>query len=183
MPIPRLNIDDTVLLVIDLQVRLLPVITDHEQVVAQSARLIDGCRALGLPMIATEQYRKGLGPTTPAIADRWTADTPVIEKLKFSACVEPVRRQLAELGRRTVLLCGIEAHVCVMQTALELAESGFVVAVAGDALGSRRPADRELALWRMMQAGIVPVSVEMALLEMVHEAGTERFKSVLPIIR
>ena len=183
MAIARLTIDNTVLLIVDLQERLLPVIDERERVVGQSGRLIDGCGVLGVPMLATEQYRKGLGATVPEIADRWPAGTKVTEKLKFSACVEPVRRELAELGRRTVLICGVETHVCVMQTALELADNGYVVAVAADAVGSRRASDRALALGRMTQAGVVAVSVEMALLEMVHEAGTDRFRSILPIIK
>ncbi len=183
MAISRLNLDDTALLVVDLQERLLPVIHDHERVVEQCGKLIDGAKALGLPVLATEQYPKGLGPTVEAIRERLEDVACIEEKLKFSAFVGGIRRRLAELGRRTVLLCGIEAHVCVLQTALDLAAAGYVTAVAGDAIGSRRAVDYDLAVQRLTQAEIVPVSVEMALLELVHEAGTDRFKAVLPIIK
>ena len=149
----------------------------------QCGKLIDGAKALGLPVLATEQYPTGLGPTVGPIRERLEDDVPIVEKLKFSAFVEDIREQLAELGRRTVLLCGIEAHVCVLQTALDLAAAGYVTAVAGDAIGSRRPVDGDLALRRLTEPEIVPVSVEMALLELAHEAGTDRFKAVLPIIK
>ena len=183
MAIPRLKVDDVVLLVIDFQEKLLPHIENHESITHRAKVLIEACKKLGLPILATEQYRKGLGPTVGPIAEALGDDVQPIEKLKFSAAIEQVRQTLAGLGRRTVLLCGIETHVCVLQTALDLAAVGYVVAVAGDATGSQRSADRELALARLTQAGIVPVSAEMAILEMVHEAGTERFKAILPLLK
>lgn len=180
---PRMSLDQAALVVVDLQQKLLPVIHAPDAVVGQVAKLIRGCVALGVPMIVTEQYPQGLGPTVEAIRAVLPARTPTVSKVKFSACVEDVRRWLAESGRRTVLLAGIESHVCVMQTALDLLESGYVVAVVADAIGSRRTTDHEIGLRRMMQAGVVPVSVEMALLELVHEAGTTRFKAILPVIK
>lgn len=183
MAIPRLDIDHTVLLVVDFQERLLPTIDGHERVAQRAGVLISGCRVLGVPAVVTEQYPAGLGHTVPAIHDALSGCVKPVEKLKFSACVAEVRERLAAMGRRTVLLCGIETHVCVMQTALDLAAEGYVVAVTSDATGSRRPDDHEAGLIRMRQAGILQVSTEMALMELTREAGTERFKSLLPIIK
>lgn len=183
MPVPRLQIDHTALLVVDLQEKLVPHIHGGEAVVGQAARLIDGANALGLTVIVTEQYRKGLGDTVPRIAERLPPGQMRHEKLKFSACIEPVRHALATCRARTVLVCGIEAHVCVLQTCLDLLDAGFNPVLAVDAIGSRRPADRDPAVIRMVQSGVVPSTVESALLELVHEAGGSRFKAVLPLIR
>lgn len=183
MAISRLRLDATALLVIDVQEKLLPHMHNAAQVVAQSGRLIDGAKALGVPILVTEQYRKGLGVTVPELGQRLADAVCNVEKLKFSACVEPIREELGRLGVRAVLVCGIEAHVCVLQSCLDLAEAGYIVAVALDAIGSRRSEDHAAAVQRMVQAQIVPTTVESALLELVHEAGTSRFKAVLPIIK
>ena len=179
----RLKPGEVVVLLVDMQQKLVPVMHDAEHLVPTVRRLLRGARALNLPIVVTEQYPQGLGPTVPELAEVWAQDTPVVEKVRFSACVPEVRRRLEALDRPTVLLCGIEAHVCVLQTALDLSEAGHGVAVAQDAVGSRRPADRRAALDRMMMAGIAPVSVEMALLEMVGEAGSAAFKAILPLIK
>lgn len=183
MPIPRLRLGQTALLVVDVQERLLPAIHGHEQVLDAVGRLLDGCATLNVPVLATEQYRKGLGATVEAIDRRLGNAICREEKLKFSACIEPVRQCLVERQVRSVIVCGIEAHVCVLQTCLELAEAGFITAVAADAVGSRRHGDRDAAVLRLVQAGILPVTVESALLELVHEAGTDLFRAVLPIIK
>lgn len=184
MPMPRLETDRTALLVVDLQQKLLPMIDRSDDVQAQCIRLIQGCAALGVPILATEQYPKGLGSTVEPVGQALgEADVEMIEKMRFSACVEPIRHKLAEMNRTKVIVCGIETHVCVLQSAMDLQQRGFVPFVAADAVGSRRPADREIAMQRMTAGGVTPVSVEMALLEMVREAGTAAFKSILPIIR
>lgn len=183
MAIPRFSVDATALLVIDVQERLLPVIDECDRVETQVGKLIDGANVLGLPVLVTEQYRKGLGVTVPAIAEKLDGAVCNHEKLKFSACIEPIREELSRRGIRSVIVCGIEAHVCVLQSALDLADVGYVVAVAEDAVGSRRVVDREAALRRMTQAGVVPTTVESVLLELVHEAGTGRFKAILPVIK
>jgi nicotinamidase-related amidase len=183
MSLPRLQLEATVLLVVDLQEGLLRHIDEADRVVSQSIRLIRGCAALGVPIIATEQYPKGLGVTVESVRAVLPVGTLIEPKLKFSAYVEGVRHRLAELGRSTVLVCGIESHVCMTQTVLDLIDAGFLTAVAVDTVGSRRKSDREIGLARMAAVGAVMVSMEMALLEMVREAGTERFKAVLPFIK
>jgi len=183
MPIQRLQLGHTALLVVDVQENLLPHMHNADQVVSQVGRLIDGANILEVPVLVTEQYRKGLGLTVPPLAQRLTGAVCNHEKLKFSAWIEPIRTELGRLGVRSVLVCGIESHVCVLQSCLDLADAGYIVAVALDAIGSRRPSDQSAAVERMVQAGIVPTSVESALLELVHEAGTSRFKAILPVIK
>lgn len=183
MVVPRFDDERTAVLVVDMQERLLPLIADHESVTAQVGKLLDGANALELAVLVTEQYPKGLGPTVPELAERMTRVSCKPEKVKFSAFVEPVRRELARLGMRSVLVAGIEAHVCVLQTCLDLVDSGYLTAVAVDAIGSRGERDREVAIQRLVQAGVVPTTVESFLMEVVREAGGERFKSVLPLMK
>ncbi len=185
MSAPRIIADQTVLLVIDLQDKLLLQIDGGPRIVEQAARLIRGCALLGVPIIVTEQYPKALGPTTETVRQALpeSSRAAIQPKMKFSALIEATRRKIADSGRSTVLLCGIESHVCVMQTSLDLLDAGYMTAVASDAIGSRRSADHDAAMRRMSAAGVVPVSVEMVLLEMVHEAGTDLFKAMLPIIK
>ena len=184
MALPRFQIDDSALLVVDVQEKLVPVMHESNRLIKQASRLIDGANALGLPVLVTEQYRKGLGVTVPELVERLT---PLAvcnhEKLKFSACIQPVRDELSRLNRRNVIVCGIEGHVCVLQSCLDLMGSGFVTAIVTDAVSSRRENDCRVAIDRMVQAGVVPTTVESILLELVHEAGTDRFKSILPIIK
>lgn len=183
MALPRLRLGHTALLVVDVQEKLLPHIHNARQVVEQVGRLIDGANVLGIPVLVTEQYRKGLGPTVEPLSRRLAEAVCREEKLKFSACIEPIRQALSSRGVGAVLVCGIEAHVCVLQSCLDLLDCGYVTAVATDAIGSRRENDLEAALARMIQAGVVPTTVESALLELVHEAGGSKFKAVLPIIK
>mgnify|MGYP001094744237 CR=1 FL=1 len=183
MAMARLKLESTALLVVDMQEKLLPHIHEAPVVTDQVARLLDGANALELPVLVTEQYRKGLGLTVEPIASRLGNAVCVVEKLKFSACVDEVRNILSQRQLRSVIVCGIEAHVCVLQTCLDLADMGYVPFLAVDAIGSRRPGDRDAAIQRLIQAGIVPTTVESALLELVHEAGTPRFKAVLPVIK
>jgi nicotinamidase-related amidase len=171
------------LLVVDVQEKLLPHMHDPQGVLTQATRLVDGAHALGLPVLVTEQYRKGLGLTEPSLASRWDKAQGVYEKLMFSALIEPVRLKLDALQARSVLVCGIEAHVCVLQTCLDLARAGFVPYVVVDAIGSRRVVDQAAAVQRMIQAQVAPTSVESALLELVHEGGSTAFKAILPLIR
>lgn len=183
MPTPRLDPERTALLVIDLQERLLPVIKSGEELVRRAGRAMDGFNVLELPIIVTEQYRKGLGETHPRLLRRVPESGTVVEKLKFSACIAPVRRRLSDLGIRSVVLLGIEAHVCVLQTALDLLDAGYVTAVALDGIGSRRTTDHQTSVQRMVQAGVVPTTVESVLFELVQEAGTDRFARVRKLIK
>ncbi|MEX0654066.1 MAG: isochorismatase family protein [Phycisphaeraceae bacterium] len=183
MALPRIRLADTALLVVDVQEKLVSVMHEPDYLIAQVGRLMDAAAALDLPVLITEQYRKGLGATVPELAEQAKRAVCNHDKLRFSSCIDPVRDELRQRQIRTVLVAGIEAHVCVLQTCLDLAAAGFVPAVVADAVTSRQPFDRDVAMQRLVQAGVVPTTIESAVLEMVAEAGGDRFKAVLPIIK
>jgi nicotinamidase-related amidase len=167
---------DTALLVVDVQERLAPAIAGSRRVVWNIRRLIDGAKTLALPVVATEQYPKGLGPTVPELAERLGA---IPSKLTFSCCGSPeILRELETRGVHKILTCGIEAHVCVQQTVLDLLAHGWRVYVAADAVGSRRDVDYRIALGRMDSAGATLTTTEAALFEWCGIAGTPEFQQI-----
>jgi len=173
----------TVLLVVDLQERFRSVISDFDEIVARSARLIRTFRILDLPIVVTEQYPKGLGPTVVEVREALSfpgaPEVPVLEKTVFSACgAAGIRKKLPDSSGLGVLVCGIEAHVCVNQSVHDLLEAGQAVHVAVDAVGSRRESDREVALRKMERSGAVLTTSEMAAFELLADARHLRFKEV-----
>jgi isochorismate hydrolase len=181
--IPRLSSEHAQLLVVDIQEKLLPHIHEHEAVTANAAKMIQAANALEVPVTVSEQYVKGLGPSASSILEA-AGDAPRFEKMAFSFCGdEACRARVKSVIRSQILLIGIEAHVCVQQTALDLLEMQMQPFVLADAVGSRRALDYAAALERMRSAGAVVTTVESAIFELVKEAGTERFKRILPIVR
>jgi nicotinamidase-related amidase len=176
-----MSVGDSALLVVDVQEKLVPAIADHARVVFNVGRLIDGARLLGLPVVATEQYPRGLGPTVPELAQRLG---PIPDKLTFSCCGCPeIFTSLRDQGIHKILVAGIEAHVCVQQTVLDLLGDGWRVYLAVDAVGSRTPLDRDTALRRMDSSGAVLTTTEAALFEWCEVAGTPEFKEVSRLVR
>ncbi len=188
MPI-QLDLQQALLLVVDLQERLLPAIDEKERVLKRSAVLIKAARILGMPIIWSEQYKKGLGNTDPAICAALGAGADCacplpLEKMAFGCLGDPaILQAVNESGRKQLILIGIETHVCILQTALKGLELGFDVFLAEDAIGSRRASDRQTALCRMRQAGCVPASVEMLIMESLRVAGGDKFKVILPLLK
>jgi nicotinamidase-related amidase len=185
-PLPRspelMSAGDTALLVVDVQERLVPAIAGHRRVVWNIGRLIDGAKVLGLPVLATEQYPAGLGPTVPELAGRLPAGIP--EKTAFSSAgCAGLLDPLAARGIGRLLVCGIEAHVCVQQTVLDFLAAGWRVYVAVDAVGSRFDVDYRTALARMDAAGATLTSTEAALFEWCQAAGTPEFKQISRLAR
>ncbi len=171
------------LLVVDFQERLLPAMFEKGRIVENAVRLIRGSLALGLPIWLTEQYRKGLGTTVPEVATAFPGAVP-IEKLTFSACGTPAVMAALEARKVTdVILCGIEAHVCVTQTCLDLLGQGYRPFVVADATASRTPANYHAGIDRMRDAGAVIVSTEMILFELLERAGTDEFKQILGLVK
>ena len=167
---------DTALLVVDVQEKLVPAIAGHRPVVWNVRRLIDGAGILGLPVAATEQYPKGLGGTLPELAQRLGK---IPSKLTFSCGGCPqIFEELQERGIHKLLVCGIETHVCVQQTVLDLLAGGWQVYVAVDAVGSRRDIDYRTALGRMDSAGATLTTTEAALFEWCRVAGTPEFRQI-----
>jgi len=169
-------------LVVDVQEKLLPAIHEGEQILENARRMIAAAEVLGVPTLVTEQYPAGLGPTCAGLREA-LGEAPVIEKTRFSACVPAVVDKLAELGRPAVVVVGVEAHVCVQQTVLDLLRAGYGPWVCADAVGSRRPLDRDTAIERMRQAGAVVTTTESVIFELLGEAGTELFKRILKIVK
>jgi nicotinamidase-related amidase len=175
--------NEAILVVIDVQQKLLPAISRGEEIVKRCEILVQGAKALGVPVVLTEQYPSGLGSTTADIT-RHAGDCPCVEKMTFSCAREPAFMSTLEISeRRQVLLCGIETHVCVLQTALGLLEDGYVVHVAADAVGSRSDKNHENALSRLGKAGAIITNTESALFEMLEKAGTDEFKTIARLIR
>ena len=184
MPIPD-SVDprDALLLVIDMQQRLLPHIAERERVQRQVLRMMRAARELEIPIRVSEQYPKGLGATVETIAARIPADAERIEKASFSVCGDAPVSQLVPAERGVVLLVGIETHVCVQLTALDLLRAGLRPIVLADAVGSRRPEDRSVALERMRSAGVDITTVEAQIYDMMVRSGTDLFKRLLPILK
>ena len=172
---------DTALLVVDVQEKLTRIIPGSERLVWNVRRLIDGAKILDLPVVATEQYPQGLGSTVHELAER-LGEVP--SKLTFSCrgCPE-IFAQLRSRGIHKVLVCGIEAHVCVQQTVLDLLADGWRVYVAVDAVGSRFEIDFQTALRRMDSSGATLTTTEAALFEWCEVAGTPEFKAVSRLAR
>lgn len=173
--------DDTAVLVVDMQTKLLHLIPGHQRITFNIARLLDAAALFEMPVAGTEQYPKGLGGTEPELAERLPA---MPDKLQFScaACVE-VFEGFRQKSRRKILVVGIEAHVCVQQTVLDLLTEGFDVFVAVDAVGSRFPIDQETALRRIELAGATLTTTESALFEWCESSAAEQFKSISALIQ
>ena len=175
------------LAVIDLQERLMPAIADGDAVTRAAGILVDAARHLDVPVIATEQYPKGLGPTVGEIAGRLPNDAPVVGKLTFSAArnrdfTGHVER-LAAAGRDQIVVCGVESHVCVMQTVADLGAQGRAVHLVADACGSRQAGSKDAALARIRAMDISCVTTEMVLFEWLEAAGTPVFKTVSALVK
>jgi len=180
--VTRMSPADTALLVIDVQEKLLPFIPDRDRLVRNVAFLIDAARILELPVQGTEQYPKGLGPTTPALASRLGGPLP--DKVRFSSCAAAgVVEALHRGARPRVVLTGMETHVCVMHTALDLLALDFRVYVAVDAVAARYREDHDVALRRLENAGAVLVTSEMCAFEWVGGADHPRFKEISRLVQ
>lgn len=182
-PTQTVSRDDAVLVLIDLQCALADVMLRRDPVVATASLLARVANALGMPVVVTRQYPRGLGETVPEIIEAAGPHEPV-DKVSFSCLDEPAfRSRLESLGRRQIVLAGMETHICVVQTALALIDQGFAVFVAADATCSRRDRDHDLALERLRASGAVVVTAESVIYEALGRAGTPEFKAVLEFVK
>lgn len=175
---PLVKAENAMLVVIDLQARLMPAIHEGERVLRNAGRLVEAAGLLAVPTILTEQNPAGLGATVPVIAGAG----PAIAKMSFDACGEPAFIE-AVAAAGELVICGCEAHVCVGQTVLSLRAQGRRVVVAADAIGSRAPESREIALRRMAEHGAEIVTTEMVLFEWLRSAEHPQFRPVSKLIR
>lgn len=169
--------------IVDFQERLVPHIAGHESILANLVRIARGAEILKVPLLVTEQNPNGLGPTVSELNECF-GENKKIEKMTFSCFGEPkFSGRLKGLGVRTLLIGGIEAHICVAQTALDAVREGFSVHVLVDAIGARNPANATAAIDRLKEAGAVISTTEMALFELLGRAGTPEFKEVQKLIK
>ncbi|MFH1679344.1 MAG: hydrolase [Candidatus Eisenbacteria bacterium] len=179
----RLEREKTILVVIDIQTKLFAHMQEKEALAEAAVRAVRGCRALGVPILLTEQVPEALGPTIEEVRGEIEGKLPIVKRA-FSCCGEGAfNKAIGDAGRRSVLLCGIESHVCVFQTARDLLEKEYEVHVLADAVSSRRASDRAIALRRFEQLGIGLATTEMVLFDLLGEAGTDEFRKVLKIVK
>jgi nicotinamidase-related amidase len=180
--IPRLNRDNILFVFMDLQEKLLMKIPEVQRLLSRNELLIAAANVLGLPYMLTSQYRKGLGEIAGSLRDK--IKVPVLDKTSFS-CMgdETVAKEVDKSGRRSLVISGVETHICVLQTCLDLLAKGFQVSVVADAVAARTETDHELGLKRMESAGAMLVTAEMVIYELLGRSDTDAFKKILPLIK
>ena len=179
-----LDPSNCVLVVIDVQEAFRNEIPEFANIVMRISTVVNGFQILGVSILVTEQYPKGLGRTAEEIALSLPDDTERFEKTAFTACgSEAFNKRLDELDVSQVVLCGVETHVCVSQTAHDLLDAGFEVHVLTDCVASRFESDREAGLSKMYGSGADPSSVEMALFELMRDSSHEKFKEIQALIK
>ncbi len=172
------------LVVIDIQAKLLPAMTDPASVVNNTTLLLQAASRLAVPVMVSEQYAKGLGPTVPEIRQALPASAAIIEKVSFSCLAEDAfALRLKERNRRQIVIAGIEAHVCVLQTADQVLAAGHDVFVVADATASRATASHDVAMRRLAASGCAIVTTEMVVFEWLRVAATPAFKALSALIR
>lgn len=175
--------EDALLAVVDVQEKLFAVMDQQEKMVKNIGTLIQTAQRLRLPIVVTEQYPQGLGPTIPALR-QLLGEEQSFAKLVFSCWrAEPFWVRLTELGKKTIILTGMEAHICILQTALDLLQAGFSVHVPVDAVCSRRKEHWKVAVEQLQMAGAVITCAETVAFELLREAGTEDFKTLSKLFR
>ena len=180
----RILKDETCAVMIDLQEKLFPVISNNDTLLSRCSILIEGLNALQIPLIVTEQYPKGLGTTLPAIQKILAKNTDIVEKISFS-CIgsNQFLSKLNWLNKDNVLVFGIESHVCVLQTVIDLIDSGKTPIVIKDCISSRNISDMEIALERMTKEGAIISTSESILFELCQKAGTDTFKTISKLVK
>lgn len=179
----RIYKEDSLLAVIDMQERLVPAMDNKDELVSKVAKLIKGCTACNVPVLVTQQYTRGLGDTVADIKEALPPYEP-IEKTAFSCCdADEFTDKLEKSRRKRVVICGIESHVCVLQTAIDLQDSGFQPVVIRDCISSRNPLDLEIALNRFKQEGILISTMESILFEFVGNAKDPSFKAISNLVK
>ena len=182
MKIP--TVENSLLVMIDLQQKLLPVIHEADSVVKRNALMLKAAAELNLDVIVTEQYPKGLGPTTPELAELLTGNMPVVAKSSFSVFGEPeFCRQLAMRKREVLIFSGIEADICLLQSVIDARSQGYEVIVLADAVSSRKPENCQCALQAARDCGAVVLGCESVLFMLLRDAANPAFKAVSKLVK
>lgn len=180
----KVQLDNSIAILVDIQERLYPFITNGEKVLENSIKLIRGLQTLGMEIVVTEQYRKGLGDTLPELAELFGDSFAPMEKREFSALVNPeILLKLNQSTKEFLIIFGIETHVCILQTALDALGNGYTPVIVADAVGSRYEHDRETALQRLARAGVIITTYESLLFELTVTSEHEKFKEISKIVK
>jgi len=179
----RILREDSIALIIDIQEKLFPHIYDNQQIAKNTRILIQGLKALEIPIIVTEQYTQGLGPTIEPI-NLALGDYRVNEKMSFSCCDDAqISEELALKSKYKVIIAGIEAHVCVLQTAIDLIRNGYTPVVVEDCISSRTENNKKFAVKRMSQEGAIITTYESILFELCRYSGNDIFKAISKMVK
>lgn len=179
----RLTPESTACLLIDVQDLILPDMHEQERLVDACTFLAQVARTLSLPTLVTEQVKRVFGPTAPAIKQALPSETPVIEKSQFSGCVDPVTQWLERTGRKNLIVAGIEAHICILQTSLDLLQRGIQVFLVSDAISAGEPDQIEVAIRRIEQAGGITTGCVSLTYELLSDARHPAFKTCLEFVK
>lgn len=179
----KIKAQESVFIQVDIQEKLFPHILDNEELEKNLLILLKGLKLHEIPFIINEQYKKGIGETIPSLRELVDSD-PHFEKTTFSCCGnEDGLDAIKKTGRKTAILAGIETHVCVLQTALDLLEEGFKVVLVTDCVSSRKLKDKETAIQRLIQAGVIPTTYESLLFELTVNAKNAVFKEISKLVK
>ena len=179
----RILKENTIALVVDYQEKLMPVMSNKEELEKRSNILLKGLKALEVPMIITQQYTKGLGMTIPSLFES-VGTEEYLEKMTFSCFDdEGIKAKIEESGKKCVIICGIESHICVLQTCIDLKEAGYTPVLVVDCISSRKESDKEIAILRAKQEGIYLTTTEAILFELTRKAGNPTFKEISRLIK
>ena len=180
----RILAEDTMALVIDFQERLVPVIDNKDILIHNTEILIKGLQALKIPMMVTQQYTQGIGMTVPELSGLFGENFEYLEKITFS-CVEneEIITKIEAMGKKNIIVFGIEAHICVLQTVIDLISRGYNVILVEDCVGSRKESDRQVGIKRTICEGAIPTTYESILFELTRVAKTDVFKVISKLIR
>lgn len=178
----RILKEKTSAIIIDFQERLFPVIDEKEKIENNTQILIQGLNALEIPIIVTEQYKKGLGETIAPLSSLLKEAT-FVDKVTFSCCDEPIFMEKIDSDKKFVILAGVEAHICLLQTAIDLKEKGYQPVVIEDCIGSRTPENKQVAITRLIQEGVLISSTESILFELCRAAGNDTFRTISKLIK
>lgn len=180
----RILAEDTLALVIDFQEKLVPVIHQQEELLHNTTILLKGLQALQIQALVTQQYTKGIGMTVPSLTEVYGKDFSYEEKITFSCAEdEVIMNKIAESGKKNIIICGIEAHICVLQTVIDLIAKGYNVILVEDCVGSRKEKDRQVGIKRAIAEGAIPTTYESILFELTRVAKTEVFKVISKLIK
>ncbi len=179
----RIIREDTAALLVDIQEKLLPAVHKSEETLATTVKLVKGLRILDIPLVPIRHYPQGMGDLAPELRAALGDYTPS-DKITFSAWETPeLRERIQSLGKKNLLVFGMEAHVCMLQTAIDIANDNYTVVVVADCVASRCPEDKEVALRRAEKEGAIITTCESILFELLREAGTATFKKILALVK